>query len=76
MAIDTTILPQVSLSIIYTLGYFYLIYGLGSGTITIPESVAQPFNILLGIMTAAQAQIMNFWFGSSSGSKQKTNKLK
>jgi len=76
LAIDTSILPQVALSIIYTLGYFYLIYGLGSGEITIPEKVAQPFNILLGIMTGAQAQIMNFWFGSSSGSKEKTSKLK
>jgi len=68
--------PQVTLSVIYTLGYFYLIYGLGSGTISIPENVEQQFTILLGIMTAAQAQIMNFWFGSSSGSKAKTNKLR
>ena len=76
LAINTTIMPQVTLSIIYTVGYFYLIIGLGSGEINIPESVTQPFNILLGIMTAAQAQIMNFWFGSSSGSKEKTSKLR
>lgn len=75
-ALNTSILPQVILSVIYTAGYFYLIYGLGSGSITIPANVEQPFNILLGIMTAAQAQIMNFWFGSSSGSKEKTSKLK
>jgi len=76
LAINTSILPQIILSVIYTGGYFYLIYGLGSGEITIPKNVEQPFNILLGIMTAAQAQIMNFWFGSSSGSKEKTSKLK
>ena len=76
LATAVGMMPQVMLSVIYTIGYFYLIYGLGSGDITIPENVNQQFTILLGIMTAAQAQIMNFWFGSSSGSKAKTNKLR
>ena len=76
LATTVGMMPQVMLSVIYTIGYFYLIYGLGSGTINIPENVEQQFTILLGIMTAAQAQIMNFWFGSSSGSKAKTNKLR
>jgi len=30
------------------------------------------FGGLLGVLSTAQIQIMNFWFGSSSGSKQKT----
>ena len=75
LAVDTSILPQVLLSTIYTVGYFMLMFELISGGITIAPEMAAPFNILLGIMTAAQAQIMNFWFGSSSGSKEKTSKL-
>ncbi len=75
LAIDTSIFPQVLLSTIYTVGYFMLMFELISGGITVSPEMAAPFNILLGIMTAAQAQIMNFWFGSSSGSKEKTSKL-
>ena len=75
MAIDTSILPQVTLSIVYTVGYFWLMSALISGDVTIPEDINGMVMALLGVMTAAQAQIMNFWFGSSSGSKEKTNKL-
>lgn len=75
LAVDTSIIPQVLLSIIYTVGYFMLMFELIGGGITVSDEMAAPFNILLGIMTAAQAQIMNFWFGSSSGSKEKTRKL-
>jgi len=75
LAVDTSILPQVTLSVIYTVGYFMLMFELIGGGITVSPEMSAPFNILLGIMTAAQAQIMNFWFGSSSGSKEKTRKL-
>jgi hypothetical protein len=46
-----------------------------SGQVIIPPDIKDMVMTLLGIMTAAQAQIMNFWFGSSSGSKEKTSKL-
>jgi hypothetical protein len=75
-AVDTSIMPQVFLSIVYTVGYFLLVYALMSGEITIEPSIMPMVTTLLGVMTAAQAQIMNFWFGSSSGSKEKTSKLK
>jgi hypothetical protein len=75
-SMDTSILPQVILSIVYTVGYFSLMYGLFKGTLTIPDNIHDLAVSLIGIMTLAQGQILNFWFGSSSGSKQKTNKLK
>jgi len=75
-AVDTTILPQVLLSAIYTIGYFWLMSMLITGDVTIPDKISGMVMALIGIMTAAQAQIMNFWFGSSSGSKEKTRKLK
>tara|TARA_R110002096_G_scaffold315227_3_gene509456 strand:- start:6649 stop:7143 length:495 start_codon:yes stop_codon:yes gene_type:complete len=75
LAIDTTILPQVLLSSIYTTGYFWLMAMLISGDVSIPADISGMVMALIGVMTAAQAQIMNFWFGSSSGSKEKTSKL-
>jgi hypothetical protein len=42
----------------------------------VAESINSEFNMVLGVLTAGQVQIMNFWFGSSSGSKDKTSKLK
>ncbi len=75
LAIDTSIAPQVLLSVIYTGGYFWLMFQLISGGVTIPPAIMPMVMTLLGVLTAGQAQIMNFWFGSSSGSKEKTGKL-
>lgn len=75
-AIDTSIFPQVILSIIYTVGYFGLMIMLISGDVIIPDNISGMVMTLIGVMTAAQAQIMNFWFGSSSGSKEKTRKMR
>jgi hypothetical protein len=76
LAKGTTIWPQVTLSGMYTLGYFWLLFALASGDIVIPPDMSVMFSTLIGIMTAAQTQIMNFWFGSSSGSKDKTRAKK
>jgi 4-hydroxybenzoate polyprenyltransferase len=68
--------PQMVLSAIYSVGYFLMLYALVNGGVTVPDGLKDSFTMLLGVMTAAQAQIMNFWFGSSSGSKDKTKKLR
>jgi len=75
MAALVGILPHILLSSIYTVGYFWMLYMFLKGEINLPADLADSFKLLLGVMTAAQAQIMNFWFGSSSGSKEKTGKL-
>jgi hypothetical protein len=72
MAAKTGVAPQVVLSTVYTVGYFWLLYELTAGEITISADIKPLVNTLMGVMTAAQVQIMNFWFGSSAGSKQKT----
>lgn len=64
-------LPQIILSVIYTTGYFLVMWQFLTGEIVIPVNSTVAFNILLGVLTAAQTQIMNFFFGSSSGSKEK-----
>lgn len=67
--------PQMILSAIYSIGYFTLLYQFVSGTTVIPIENKDLLLPLLGVMTAAQVQIMNFWFGSSAGSTAKTNML-
>ena len=75
LAISQGTQPQIILSVLYTVGYFILLWQFMTGNVLIPANTKAEFNMVLGVMTAAQVQIMNFWFGSSSGSKDKTTKL-
>jgi len=75
MAVKTSITPQITLSIIYTMGYIAVLYVFLMGEVSVADSLKSEFNLVLGVLTAGQVQIMNFWFGSSSGSKEKTNKM-
>jgi hypothetical protein len=63
--------PHIVLSTIYTGGYFAMLYLFMTGNVEIATSLKTEFSIVLGVMTAAQTMIMQFWFGSSSGSKEK-----
>lgn len=71
--------PQVTLSAVFVIGYFWVLYLLVSNA-TIKNMAAENqalFGILatvIGVLTAAIPQILNFWFGSSMGSKEKTAK--
>ena len=67
----TNIWPQAILSTIYTAGYFAMLYMFMAGEVEVPPDLRTEFGMVLGVMTAAQIQIMNFWFGSSAGSKEK-----
>lgn len=71
LAIETGKTPQIILSSAYTIGYFAIFMGMLGSYFTIPEEQESLFLTLFGSLTAAQLQIMNFWFGSSSGSKDK-----
>jgi hypothetical protein len=41
------------------------------GEVEVAEGLKAEFNMILGVMTAAQVKIMEFWLGSSYGSKMK-----
>ena len=75
MAINTTLIPQAIISSIFITGFIAVLYALFSGTIELSGSVRDIAGILLGILSSGIAQIMNFFFGSSAGSKEKTAKL-
>lgn len=68
--------PQIILSTVFIGGYFHVVASLISGDIVIPEGQAQIVNVLVGVMTVGVTNIMQFWFGSSIGSKEKTVKLR
>lgn len=64
--------PQVCLSGLFITGYFaVLILMLIKGL-----KMSSDFMLVFGVITAAIPMILQFWFGSSTGSKEKTAKLK
>lgn len=69
--------PQITLSAVFVAGYFsvlFLLIGGGAGTGSMINNPV--FTTILGVMIGAMPQILGFWFGSSLGSKEKTNTLK
>ena len=72
MARDKSMTPQIILSVVYTVAYAVVLWAFVTGRVEIAAEVRPQFSIVLGVLTASQAQILNFWFGSSSGSKLKT----
>lgn len=68
--------PQIILSTVFVLGYFGILYFLLHNNAETPIISNPVFTTILGVLTAAIPQILGFWFGSSLGSKEKTNSLK
>ena len=76
LAREMGLVAQYVLGTVYTVGYFVLLYGVFSGSLSIPAESTQVVTILLGVLSAGQTQIFNFFFGSSAGSQQKTQLIK
>ena len=77
---SVNIWPQISLSGIFVIGYFVVLYiliskGSGLGDAIKSDWIKGVFTTILGVLTAAIPQILNFWFGSSLGSKEKNRGL-
>ena len=67
--------PQIVLSAFFVVGYFSILISLGFGYFSLDTPAKDTLILLLGIMTREMPTIMQFWFGSSFGSKNKTEKL-
>ncbi|MGH1460984.1 MAG: hypothetical protein ACRBB6_03000 [Neptuniibacter sp.] len=69
--------PQIILSSLFILGYFgimaVLIYFHNAN---INDRIFGILNTVIGVLTAAIPMILQFWFGSSQGSKDKTARLR
>jgi len=68
----TNMWPQIILSSLFIGGYIWIVFMFMSGDVSIPESLKSEFNIVLGVLTVGVTNILQFWFGSSLGSKQKS----
>lgn len=71
--IDMT--PHKWLSALFIGGYFTIIWGIMSGVLEVDPGGKEYMVMLLGVLTASVPVILQFWFGSSSGSQRKTNIL-
>jgi hypothetical protein len=67
--------PQIIMSSLYSAGYFAVLWAFMGGFLEVQDAHTSMFNGLLGVLSAAQIQIINFWFGSSAGSKSKSDAM-
>lgn len=75
MAIKRGLHAQVALSALYTVGYFGTLALLIMGWADVPEHMEDLVKVLLGGLAGPQLSIVQFWFGSSRGSKDKSEAL-
>lgn len=76
MAAKTTLRPQAILATVFVVGFVAVLYAVfGGGDVALSDDLLKVGMYLLGILSAGLNQIMNFFFGSSAGSKQKTELL-
>ena len=73
MAAKTTLKPQIILATLFVIGFIASLYGVFGGGVTVPAPMKDASMYLLGILSSGIMQIMNFFFGSSSGSQTKTH---
>lgn len=76
LATNRGIAPQGLLSIVFVCGFVAILFAIFTDSAVIQGSLMEPAMYLLGILSAGLTQVMNFWFGSSAGSKQKELKLR
>lgn len=67
--------PQALISVVFVSGFVGILYLLFFSPVEFNAGQRELASILLGILAAGLNQIMNFWFGSSSGSKEKTEAM-
>lgn len=66
---------QAVLSAVFVIAFGWIITTVFSGENAIHENMRDTAIYMLGILSGAIAQILNFWFGSSEGSKAKTAQM-
>lgn len=67
--------PQISLTALFTVGYFVVLIVLLKGSVSIPADSQPVVNVVIGVLTAGMSTVLAFWFGSSVGSKEKNDMI-
>ncbi len=75
MAINTTLWPQILISTVFIIIFGLIMENVFNSVSAFSETQKNIIMYMLGILSAGIIQIMNFWFGSSSGSKEKTARM-
>ena len=75
MAASTTLFPQMIIAGLYVVGFIIVLWAVFTGKVALTTGQKEIAMYLLGILSAGLLQIMNFFYGSSSGSKEKTAKM-
>lgn len=68
----TSLVPQIVLTAIFVVLMFYILYRLIDPEVVIAEVVRDTVFLIIGALLAEFRGMMQFWFGSSQGSKMKT----
>ena len=68
-------MPQLLLSFLFVVGYFIILSLIATGSLTISAALKDVFILMLGLLVREIPTIMQFWFGSSVGSKKKSDEL-
>ena len=66
------LLPQLLLSTLFICAYAALVYVIVIGDVETSDSTMPVLVIIVGSLTSSMTSVMSFWFGSSSGSKEKS----
>lgn len=75
LGVSRGLLPQILLATIFVVGFIYVLRVIFAGA-SIPADMREIATYVLGILSSGLVQIMNYFFGSSAGSKEKTQLLK
>ena len=67
-----SLLPQLLLSTLFICAYAALVYVIVIGDVETSDSTMPVLLIIVGSLTSSMTSVMSFWFGSSSGSKEKS----
>lgn len=71
----TSLAPQLYFGTFYMFGFVGVLYIVFASELAMSDTQEKIAMILIGILSAGMGQIMNFLFGSSAGSKAKTDQL-
>lgn len=75
LAINTSIYPQLALTLLFIGGYFALLIVIFSGYVELKDSVRDAANLLLGALSSGVPMILKFWYGESRNSEQMLERI-
>ena len=74
LAVKTTLGPQITIGVVFVGAFGLITYKLFSGA-TFDASIHDVVIYMLGILSAGISQVLNFFYGSSTGSKHKDTSM-